>query len=104
MEQDPPEGKGIQPPPYKHTNKKPLKRPIVAFCNIEDKIYAKAKQQATDFVAEDSSEDEDDESGHGGPMGNGGEFEFDDGIDLASPFLRGMLSDKQLVPNFEDTV
>ena len=87
-------------------NEKPLKRLIVAFCNIEEEIYAKAKQQATDFVAENSSEDEDDgwdESGHGGPMSNGEEFEFDDDIDLASPFLHGILSDKQLVPNFEDT-
>ena len=84
-----------------------MKKPIVASCHIEEEIYAKAKQQAADFVAEDSSEDEDDgwdESGHGGPMGNGEEFEFDDDVDLASPFLRGMLSDKQLVPNFEDTV
>ena len=82
-----------------------MKRLIVAFCNIEEEIYAKAKQQAADFVAEDSSGDEDDgwdESGHGGPTGNGEEFEFDDDVDLTSPFPHGMLLDKQLVPNFED--
>ena len=74
-----------------------MKRPIVAFCDIEEEVYAKAKQQAADFVAEDSSEDEDDgwgERGHGGPTGNGEEFEFDDDVDLASPFPRGMLSDE----------
>ena len=33
-----------------------------------------------------------------------GEFEFDGGIDLASPFLRTILSDERPAPNFEGVV
>ena len=36
-----------------------------------------------------------------GPAGNGEGFEFDDDVDFASPFLRGMLSDQPLVLGFE---
>ena len=76
MERDPPEWKGIQPPTF--------------FVH---------PGYPTNKCLHDSW----DESGHGGPTGNSEEFEFDEEVDLASPFLRGMLSDKQLVPNFEDT-
>jgi hypothetical protein len=61
-------------------------------------------RKATNFTTEDSSEEEDDgldEGGHGGPTGDGKDFELDDDVDLASPFLRGMLSDKQPGPNFK---
>jgi hypothetical protein len=64
-------------------------------------------RQATNFTTEDSSEDDDslDEGEHGGPTaGDGKDFEFDDDVDLASPFLRGMLSDKQPGPNFKGTI
>jgi hypothetical protein len=64
-------------------------------------------RQATNFTTEDSSEEEDDgldEGEHGGPTGDGKDFEFDDDVDLASPFLRGMLSDKQPGPNFKGTI
>ena len=36
------------------------------------------------------------------PVRNDKEFELDDDVDLTSPFLRGMLSDKQLVPDIGD--
>jgi len=42
-----------------------------------------------------------DEGGHKGPAGNGEGFEFDDDVDFASPFLRGILSDQQLVLDFK---
>ena len=43
-----------------------------------------------------------DEGGHKGPAGSNGEgFEFDDDVDFASPFLRGILSDQQLVLDFK---
>ena len=38
------------------------------------------------------------------PVRNDKEFELDDDVDLTSPFLRGMLSDKQLVPDNRDAV
>jgi hypothetical protein len=63
-------------------------------------------RQATNFTAEDSSGGEEeglDEGGYRGPTG-GKDFEFDDDLDLASPFFRGMLSDKQQGPNFKGAI
>jgi len=46
---------------------------------------------------DEDTENDWDEGGHKGPVGNGEGFEFDDDVDFASPFLRGILSDQQLV-------
>ena len=37
-----------------------MERPVVAFCNIENEICAKAHKQVADLIAGDSSEDEED--------------------------------------------
>lgn len=84
---------------------KPLKRPVVAFYDIEAEIYTKAKRQADDHTPEDPSEDEDDNPNDDkNPADEDGEFELDNDIDLSSPFLHNMLSDKQLVPDLEDVM
>ena len=41
---------------------KSLERPVVAFCNIENEIYAEVNEQVIGPVAEDLSEDEEDQN------------------------------------------
>jgi len=80
-----------------------LDRPVVAFCNIENEIYAKANKQATNSTTEDSSEDEEgDRNEDTDPVDKDGEFYLDDEIDLESPLLNSMLSDRQLEPGPEN--
>ena len=50
---------------------------------------------------DEDTENDWDEGGHKGPAGNGEGIEFDDDVNFASPFLRGILSDQQLVPDFK---
>ena len=89
---------------------------MVAFHNIEAEIYAKAKQRASDSAVNGSSGDDNDNKNDDGdgdgdddgsnddddsrdPAVKGGDFELDDDIDLMSPFLCNMVSDKQLTPD-----
>ena len=72
-----------------------MKRPVVTFYDIEAEIYARARQQINNQASEDSSEDDDDGNDKDrSPAGKDGEFELDGDIDLASPFLRKILSDE----------
>ena len=94
----------------------PLTQPVVTFHNIKAEIYAKAKQRASDSVVNGSSGDNNDnkndnsdgDSNDDGsnndddsrdPAVKGGDFELDNDIDLMSPFLCNMVSDKQLTPD-----
>ena len=84
---------------------------MVAFHNIEAGIYTKAKQRASDsdsVVNGSSGDDNDNKNDNNGyndddnsrdPAVKGGDFELDNDIDLMSPFLCNMVSDKQLTPD-----
>ena len=79
-----------------------MKRPVVAFYDIEAEIYARARQRINDQVSEDSSDDSDNgDDEDRSPAGKDGEFELDGDIDLASPFLRNILSDERPTPGSE---
>ena len=78
---------------------KSLERPVVAFCNIENEICAEVNEQVIGPVAEDLSEDEEDQNKDVNPVNKGGKFNLDDDFDLESSLLEGMLSDRQPVPN-----
>ena len=70
---------------------------MVAFYNVEAEIYAKAKQQAkhvANDLNEDNNDDNEDISEDRGPGEKNRYFELDEGIDLTSPFLRNMVSDR----------
>ena len=73
-----------------------MKRPVVAFHDIEAEIYKKAEEWASADATEGSDEDEDDdqdEEREPAKADDDQEFELDDDIDLASSFLRNMLAD-----------
>ena len=72
------------------------KRPVVTFYDIEGEIYEKAKQQAIDLTADESSEEDDDQDEDRGPANKDLVFDLDDDINLDSPFLQGMLSDTRV--------
>jgi hypothetical protein len=74
-----------------------LRQPVVAFYDIEAEIYTKARQRTNDHAAEDSSEGENNEDKDGGPPGK----DIDGDIDLASHFLRDILSDERPAPDSE---
>ena len=82
-----------------------MKQPVVAFYDVEAEIYARAKQQAEDTANDPGEdEDEDDDSNEDrGPIDKDGDFELDDDIDLSSPFLHNMVSERP-VPNFTGLV
>jgi len=79
-----------------------LERPVVAFCNIENEIYAKANKKVVDLTVEDLSEDEGDQDKDMNPVDKDSEFNLDDDVDLGSPLLNGMLSDRQPAPDREN--
>jgi hypothetical protein len=82
---------------------KPLQRPVVAFCSIESKIYTKATRRVVDLTAENVREDEDEDQDKTRNLVDGdGEFNLNDDVDLGSPLLEGMLSDRRPVPGPED--
>ena len=71
-----------------------MERPVVAFSNVENEIYAKANEQVTNLMAEDSSEGEEVcQNEDVNSEDRDGEFDLDDDIDLDSPLLNNMLSD-----------
>jgi len=76
-----------------------LKRPVVAFYDIEAEIYAKARRRINDHMPGDSSEeddnDDDDDDDDRSPTRKDREFELDGDIDLTSPLLRDILSDER---------
>ena len=82
---------------------KPLERPVVAFCNIENEIYVKADKQVVDPIVEELSEDEEDQNKDTNPMDKDGEFTLDDDVDLESSLLDSMLSDRQPALNQANT-
>ena len=89
--------------PQENQKNKPLERPVVAFCNIENEIYAKANKQVVDLTVEDLSEDsEGDQDKDANPVDKDSEFNLDDDVDLRSPLLDGMLSDRQPTPDQEN--
>ena len=80
-----------------------MERPVVAFCDIEKEIHAKAKKQVADLTAEDLSEgEEEDQSEDVNPMDKDEEFSLDDDVDLGLPVLDQMLSNRQPAPNQEN--
>ena len=80
-----------------------MQRPVVAFCKIEREIYAKATKEVIDLTVEDVSEDEeDDQSEAANLVDKDGEFNLDNDVDLKSPLLSGMLSDRQPAPGPEN--
>ena len=69
---------------------------MVAFYDIKEDIYAKARQQANDSIAGASSEEEDNDPDRDeAPADKDKELELDIDIDLDSPFLRSILSDER---------
>ena len=79
-----------------------MERPVVAFCNIENEIYAKANKQVIDLTTEDLSEDDEDKNEDANPVDKDREFNLDDDVDLESPLLDGMLSDRRPASNQEN--
>jgi len=88
--------------PQENQKSKPLEQPAVAFCNIKNEIYAKVNKQVVDLTVEDLSEDEGDQDKDANPAGKDSEFNLDNNIDLGSPLLDGMLSDRQPTPDQEN--
>jgi len=88
--------------PQENQKSKPLEQPAVAFCNIENEIYAKVNKQVVDLTVEDLSEDEGDQDKDANPADKDSEFNLDNNIDLGSPLLDGMLSDRQPTPDQEN--
>ena len=54
--------------PQENQKNKPLEQPVIAFCNIENEIYAKANKQVVDLTVEDLSEDEGDQDKDANPV------------------------------------
>jgi hypothetical protein len=78
-----------------------LVRPVVAFCNIESEINAKAGKRVTDLTVDDSGEGEDGEQNKGtNPIDKDGGFDLEyDDVDLESAILAGILSDSRPAPS-----